>query len=911
MAAIRQALQRDVFTARDERLLGVVHVTKNKSKSKKNNFLCLAVTSEQPVQVSVSVVKKGARNDELYKRHIQWLLTDLKKVEASQNPTEFDLVFDKLYRWEAASESERENFLMNLVKLAKRYLSPTQLSNITFSNINVSTPDRSQAQSDDLSDARIADYQELSDVEQTDLGDILQNCEGALQNAEAFAELLQGNLSSLDGDNMTAIMKSDSDIKDLMKTLDQAINEVVRVESELERYDAMLGSIQTQMGAMKSQQSFIQISDLNQRCLISEIASIVDQLEMPKEHQKALRDADLDSSDGIKAAIAAAEHLSKAMKVELPTGLSNIASVVEQQKLFNELRAKFSKRLMKHLENRFLEQRDHVGEASDRGALKLPKHTQLHKRLMPYRPLIVWLRINDQTTFMSLVATYTESVRGVYRREIRQFRELAEKRFEDQMKEREAKENKSSLKSSSGLTLGSSKKLSGSIKSVSKIGGSIKNLSKSTFSLTKKAKKFGSSLSINKGKGMGRSTSMASIGSGSFIIDLSAADRTRFSDTMREVLNEMEPICQEEQKFITDFFNLTAEGLYEGDSFIRFDEIDENNEAKREQAIEAAINKEIRRLMSDIFGGESDSLEDELGQLIEFGDQLDKLNSLSLLVVLSERVLREKVQTFLGKLLGLALVQVKRSFDRFVNDRIQRIDEYRPRTGEKVGILWFVKQFDDLAQLAETIFDKAERRTDLDRAYKKLLQGVLRGIEQCANSGAKTPSDVIRFQNYHHCFAVLSSLRIEALTNERKETKKLYQSCMESYAALFLGRPLEQIAIFFDGVTKEIDLERPAEEIQFMAMYNKSSLRKVIKEYPGKKVKKGLEELYLKVEKHTAEDDNRLLQVVWREMQEEFIRQYNHYDNLLQQCYSGTGIKMDFTLSDILNYFSEIASSHY
>lgn len=134
---------------------------------------------------------------------------------------------------------------------------------------------------------------------------------------------------------------------------------------------------------------------------------------------------------------------------------------------------------------------------------------------------------------------------------------------------------------------------------------------------------------------------------------------------------------------------------------------------------------------------------------------------------------------------------------------------------------------------------------------------------------------------------------------------------MESYAALFLGRPLEQIAIFFDGVTKEIDLERPAEEIQFMAMYNKSSLRKVIKEYPGKKVKKGLEELYLKVEKHTAEDDNRLLQVVWREMQEEFIRQYNHYDNLLQQCYSGTGIKMDFTLSDILNYFSEIASSHY
>ena len=62
MAAIRHALQRDVFTSKDERLLGVVHVTKNgKSKSKKNNFLCLAVTSEQPVQVYICVVKKGSR----------------------------------------------------------------------------------------------------------------------------------------------------------------------------------------------------------------------------------------------------------------------------------------------------------------------------------------------------------------------------------------------------------------------------------------------------------------------------------------------------------------------------------------------------------------------------------------------------------------------------------------------------------------------------------------------------------------------------------------------------------------------------------------------------------------------------------------------------------------------------------
>ena len=36
------------------------------------------------------------------------------------------------------------------------------------------------------------------------------------------------------------------------------------------------------MGTMKSQQSFIQISDLNQKTLIAELESIVKKLEMPK-----------------------------------------------------------------------------------------------------------------------------------------------------------------------------------------------------------------------------------------------------------------------------------------------------------------------------------------------------------------------------------------------------------------------------------------------------------------------------------------------------------------------------------------------------------------------------------------------------------------------------------------------------
>lgn len=53
-----------------------------------------------------------------------------------------------------------------------------------------------------------------------------------------------------------------------------------------------------------------------------------------------------------------------------------------------------------------------------------------------------------------------------------------------------------------------------------------------------------------------------------------------------------------------------------------------------------------------------------------------------------------------------------------------------------------------------------------------------------------------------------------------------------------------------------------------------------------------------------------LHQVVWHSMQDEFIRQYKHFEGLIGRCYPGSGITMEFTIQDMLEYFSSIAQSH-
>lgn len=56
--------------------------------------------------------------------------------------------------------------------------------------------------------------------------------------------------------------------------------------------------------------------------------------------------------------------------------------------------------------------------------------------------------------------------------------------------------------------------------------------------------------------------------------------------------------------------------------------------------------------------------------------------------------------------------------------QIRQMEEVKISKKSKVGILPFVTNFEEFAELAETIFRNAERRGDLDKAYVKLIRAV-------------------------------------------------------------------------------------------------------------------------------------------------------------------------------------------
>ncbi|XP_016094137.1 exocyst complex component 1-like isoform X3 [Sinocyclocheilus grahami] len=906
MTAIKHALQRDIFTPNDERLLSIVNVCKA-GKKKKNCFLCATVTTERPVQVKVVKVKKSDKGD-FYKRQMAWELRDLTEVDAKdankENP-EFDLHFEKVYRWVASSTAEKNSFISCIWKLNQRYLrkkvefvnvSPQLLEELPKAEESVPSGE-SQSVAGGDEDA-LDDYQELNAREEQDIESMMEVCEYAISNAEAFAEKLSRELQVLDGANIQSIMASEKQVNILMQLLDRALGEVDNIEGKLLSYEEMLQSVKEQMDQISQSNRLIQISNTNNGKLLDEIQFLVNYMDLSKGHIKALQEGDLSSPKGIEACINASEALSQCMNVTLKPGHEKLMAVKLQQHLFSELRDAFARRLTNHLNNVFVHQFNHFSHfkmtipqfyrssclslpghdqsstlSQHTAELTLPKHSPLHRDLLRYAKLMEWLKNTQREKYEGLSRTYVDYMTRLYEREIKDFFEVAKIKMAGTSKDGKGK---------FGLH-GSSGKLTGSTSSLNKLAVSSSNSRRS------------------------QSSSLLDMGNMS-ASDLDVADRTRFDKIFEQVLSELEPLCLAEQDFISKFFKLQqnptlaqGENVDDSDGMVHSRPPSEHRHSISEKDM-------VRMMMNKIF----QSIETELNSLIALGDKIDSFNSLYMLVKMSHHVwTAENVDpaSYLSTTLGNVLVTVKRNFDKCISGQIRQMEEVKISKKSKVGILPFVTGFEEFAKLAEAIFRNAERRGDLDKAYIKLMRAVFNNVEKVANESQKTPRDVVMMENFHHIFSTLSSLKISCLEAERKEAKQKYTEHLQSYVINSLGQPLEKLNHFFEGVEARVAQGVHEEEVSYQLAFNKQELRKVIKEYPGKEVKKGLDNLYKKVDKHLCEEEN-LLQVVWHSMQDEFIRQYKHFEGLINRCYPGSGITMEFTILDMLEYFSSIAQSH-
>uniref|UniRef100_A0A0V0G9U3 Putative exocyst protein sec3 n=1 Tax=Triatoma dimidiata TaxID=72491 RepID=A0A0V0G9U3_TRIDM len=881
MAAIRHSLQHEVFQPCDERLLTFVHVTKA-LKKKKSSFLCIAITKESPYTVTIYQVKKTEKNQ--FKKKRNWPLNTLKIVDgkvASTDSNDFDLHFDKVYKWSATNPQERKTFIIVLWKQCVYYQEKPEFKNIPPEWITGDTvvPVESNVPNNEpVEVGEVEDFQALAEKEELDLVQLMEECGYAVSNAEAFMENLAKDLSILDGENVQSVLASEKRVSSLMDHLDVAIAEVERVESQLNAYDDILCHVRNTMEKMEEKNKLIEIANKNNQKLLSELEKVIVELELDSKHQAALTDADLTTPQGLRTAIEAGQALQAVMNAEIQPALVQLAAVQEQKKRFDKWKTKFSQIISRHLNNLFIHLGNDLGELTGTlsGELCLPKHSSLHKELQNYTQLMHWMKAMDRKAYNALTKVYVTALGKLYERDIRYFLEEA----------------KQLISGHSGSVVNTSREdISIGGGSTGKIKGSIS----------------GSSAS-------GSTSPSALLGiERDFWPDTDPQERIRYHKVFDRVLAQLGPVCLEEQRFAVSFFQLDILSPTTKNTQTTLDAGISNENFKSEETvtipthkIERQMNEEVRKMMGEIFG----CIEPELTNFTSHFEKIDSMYCMYSLVCLSHHVLSaQDAGSFLSKSFGPVLVQVKRSYDRFMQTQLQSILDCRGNRKSKCGILPFVANFEVFAKTAESIFKESDRRADLDKWYVKLIGAMFEAIPTIAMDHPKTPPEVIKMENFHHLFALLSQLKITVLDTQRKEAKQKYNEALRAYVTRYFGRPLEKLNLFFEGVQTKVGQGVEKSEISYQMAFSKQELRKVIKEYPGKEVKRGLDHLYKKVEKHLCEEEN-LLQVVWRAMQEEFIQQYKYIADLVEKCYPGANVTLEFSIDDVLQYFSEIARSH-
>ncbi|XP_026704578.1 exocyst complex component 1-like [Athene cunicularia] len=863
MASLWSSLEKDVFNPQKKRLLETIRVWKT-GKKKKMSILCVVVDTFRPMQPFL--VKVKVDRGEQYKIAYRWPLAELQLVDGktlNQASLDFDLQFDKVYKWTASSFEEKKTFIRCLWKLNHRFLT----SSITFVNVPSYAVEGRQRPQEDRKDTVEAEsqdglsvYQEMTPKEAADVLKLMEEHEPLVNNSVAFAERLSNDLHVLDEANLRAIISSEKQVTQLMSSIDEALAEVARVEETLQIYDELLGSVKQQMDHIHRENSLLHCIISNKTRLMDEILFLTTHLSLSREHCDALSRADLSSPSRVKACIAAAEALSACMNIQVQPGYRKLQSVAEQLIMFETLKQNFESSFISHITSIFELQGNAqvpaLGQPIDK--LSAPSHRLHHEELVPYTPLMAWLRNANPVLFCDLPKVYAQKLSRLYDREIKAFFEQAKT-----------------------FLLGRRK-------------GSLQESSEKPMAMGSRQQSRWSLPGIREGQE-------------------DTPDKDNVMKMLEQVLRELQPLCTMEQQFIEKFFQLS-------------------HDATDLQVLKASATKEVEStspedppctkprsqleepmtwLLSEIFS----CLEPELRGFLDVCNKVHPFSCLQVLVTLNDSIFEmwgsssALPSSFLNSVLGNMLLLAKSNFNRCIGNLCKEIEETKMPSKMKGGILPSVSRFEEFVSFSEEVFRTAQRRGELDKAHLRLAISVFSSINSLSSANLKVNTDMVMMENFHHIHCFLCQKKIHCLEDKKREAKQMYSEHMEKYVIKYLGQPLEKLNHFFEGVKARVAQGVKEEEVSFQLAYSKQELRKVIEKYPGKEVKRALETLYRKIHKYLSPEEN-LLPVVWHAMEQEFIRQYQEFEDLIQRCYEGSGIAMDFTMEDLLSYFNSITLSN-
>ncbi|KAI8091056.1 exocyst complex component Sec3-domain-containing protein [Gilbertella persicaria] len=721
-------------------------------------------------------------------------------------------------------------------------------------------------------------------------------------NAAALEKRLLGELHALEAANVHAIIQSDERVRSIVEHIDKSLEELDSMESWLSLYGAELNSMGDDIREIETQNRALQILNQNQHMLITELDGLLSAISIPRRCIDSLQHDPMDTVDDVIRIQEAAEILQKALKTKLNDGLQEMTAVQERLEAYNIHGNKFSERTFKFLKHQFEYQArlysDHRSSSTGNkkgnsiSAIVAHPHEQIEDQLIKYQGFNLWEKEMEPRLYSELQRCYAQDMAPLYERDIRELID-ATRGFYAALRKRDVDELEYIFKpeeSRPARALAYAPNLRGDDSRPHRyrhmLRGSVEGVMGGGFS-----------------GGSGRS---------SIDEDEKAAD-----DAFAQMISQGIMLVCREQNYMSDLFGQTLTGPK---SFLErgmvYSQVPNKSDlySRRDKIRDVKVSKKILTWMEIIF----ETLEPNLVGLLEYGVKSDPTQAVSMMgaVEFQQEKWDGSDQEFALRLCKSILQRLTKMFENFIVDQVRIIEETKISSKKRKGILSFFKTFPVFAMrmemAASNVQPESETRTTVSEAYEKIIQAMMGSLDSIARESDQTGDDkeqlnatIMYIENMHHMYNTLRTNKLHVLEKWIKHAKTQYDNSLNAYIKVIIRRPLGKLLEFFEGVEQMMRTSTP-EEVSFHMNYNKAQLRRVITMYPPKEIKKSLEQLYKRVDKHFSEEEG-LLQVVWRGIQEEFIRQHEKMEDLIRKCYPDAGVQLEFTIQDLLGMMSELA----
>ncbi|CAK7218153.1 hypothetical protein SBRCBS47491_003410 [Sporothrix bragantina] len=688
---------------------------------------------------------------------------------------------------------------------------------------------------------------------------------------------------------LSRFQEEDERVEAIKKGIDVAIDECEELDNLLTLYSVELSTLSDDIAYIEAQGQGLQVQAANQKLLRKELESLLDTCAITSNDLEALRTAPLETTNGIEAIEAALVTLFKAMsKIDpsmgggsadaavlaqladaagedpssLNTDFGQMRVVREKKEMYMAESDTFLRRLVIFMAGEFDQAFAQTRRAME-GALSKkvdPRNHDVGRDLLyKYSPLVLYAREADLPNWNRIIQIYEDKSHPVYKSE---FRDLL------MVWKKNARKNTGD-DSEILFTALQEKKEEGIATTARKL--TVKRSQTLARSLR-------SPLGDNSGGGGDGNSSNNS--SRSHLDKTSSDSRSHAYEVFSSVLDELLPLVQMEQNFVIDMFHATT--LQQADFA---DVVAASRPAERHGADlrrfrpmepDRELARRVTRAMEAIFS----FLEQDLQNLIDWVLAAEALQGIGVMATLERKMAEVGAsnQEFLHNVLQKLHSALEGRFRKFVDEQIRAIEETKVKIKKRKGVIGFMRIFPNFSAAVENMLADIDpslpvRRT-VDGEYDRILRSMFDSLKVIARenptmtvaaAGSADPEDkealnfhILLIENMNHYLEDVDNPRgLRVLDDWKAAAAAELAEHMGLYLNAVMRRPLGRLLEHLENVEAQLAAGRPPAAVAAQPSNSKAMFNKVLGSYDAKEVRKGIETLRKRVEKHfsTADDE--------------------------------------------------------